>query len=412
MIQLLIIADDVTGAFDTGIQFAVRGAKTIVTIDPAYDFQTVAGTVDVLVMVAETRHLQPSEANEMVFDIVRRARGAGIASTYKKTDSVLRGNIGSELTALMDAAEIDRLAFVPALPRLGRVTRGGIHYIDGIPVAQSLFGQDPFEPVIESEVAKILSHQTSVVTKIHTKNEKNPIECAGIHVFDAETNDDLRQIGRELGLEQLQYCAGCAGFAGILAELMYPEKQAPVLPEFIDALFITCGSMHPVTREQIRVAEEQGFLHIHLNTEQKLDEQWITSKDAQQTCGRWVEQVAQKRRFILDANQLVSNNSQQELTSLEQRERISDNLAAITKNMLDCGLEATLLCTGGDTLVALMRAVGVTELSPMCEMAAGVVLTELIYHDKSYQIISKSGGFGEANLFVELGKTIFNHNRR
>lgn len=76
------------------------------------------------------------------------------------------------------------------------------------------------------------------------------------------------------------------------------------------------------------------------------------------------------------------------------------------KRMLDDGLKATLLCTGGDTLLALMRAVGVSELTPICEMATGVVLTEFVYKEKTYHIISKSGGFGDQDLFVTLAKRI------
>lgn len=34
--------------------------------------------------------------------------------------------------------------------------------INGVPVAQSVFGQDPFEPVRHSRVAEILGEQTAV----------------------------------------------------------------------------------------------------------------------------------------------------------------------------------------------------------------------------------------------------------
>ena len=34
MILLFIIADDFTGALDTGVQFAARGIPTQVTVDP------------------------------------------------------------------------------------------------------------------------------------------------------------------------------------------------------------------------------------------------------------------------------------------------------------------------------------------------------------------------------------------
>ena len=38
MVRLLIIADDFTGALDTGVQFATRGATTRVVTNADYDF--------------------------------------------------------------------------------------------------------------------------------------------------------------------------------------------------------------------------------------------------------------------------------------------------------------------------------------------------------------------------------------
>ena len=37
MFQLLVIADDFTGALDTGVQFAVNGIRTRVVVDPKTD---------------------------------------------------------------------------------------------------------------------------------------------------------------------------------------------------------------------------------------------------------------------------------------------------------------------------------------------------------------------------------------
>ena len=41
MVKLLIIADDFTGALDTGVQFSAHGAVTSVITDPAFDFTKV-----------------------------------------------------------------------------------------------------------------------------------------------------------------------------------------------------------------------------------------------------------------------------------------------------------------------------------------------------------------------------------
>ena len=412
MVKLLIIADDFTGALDTGVQFAARGAATIVVTDLNYDFRSFEKAVEVLVMVAETRHLQPKKAYEIVYNIVHRAFLAGIAYIYKKTDSALRGNIGGELTALMDGAGIDTVPFLPAFPKLGRVTREGIHYIDGVPVAQSVFGRDPFEPILNSAVPDILRQQTNVPVLIHPRMEAYKITEPGIQIFDAETDADLEHIGRELGTERLRFCAGCAGFAAVLADMLNLKGAAPNIPKLEDTLFIVCGSVNPVTISQMKAAEEHGFPHVNLNPLQKLEPGWVDSKPALECVRNWLAQASEKKRFILDVNdpegcEDTDNYAQEHnLTGEQLRVQISDNLAALMKRMLDDGLDATLLCTGGDTLMALMKAVDVSELTPICEMATGVVLTEFIYKGRTYHIISKSGGFGEDDLLIRLAEMI------
>lgn len=52
MVKLFIIADDFTGALDTGVQFATRGARTRVITDPAADLRQNAQDAQVLVMDA------------------------------------------------------------------------------------------------------------------------------------------------------------------------------------------------------------------------------------------------------------------------------------------------------------------------------------------------------------------------
>ena len=88
------------------------------------------------------------------------------------------------------------------------------------------------------------------------------------------------------------------------------------------------------------------------------------------------------------------------------RVRISTTLGTVMERLLNAGLEGTLLCTGGDTLLALMRAVGVTQLTPVRELFAGVVLSNFVYQGKPYSIISKSGGFGEPDLLCQLAAQI------
>jgi len=63
-----------------------------------------------------------------------------------RIDSTLRGPIRASLDALL--ADPRRLALVvPAFPASGRTTRDGVHYVYGMPLAETQVADDPHCPV-------------------------------------------------------------------------------------------------------------------------------------------------------------------------------------------------------------------------------------------------------------------------
>lgn len=125
MIKLLVIADDFTGALDTGVQFAGKGMTTKVLSYLPEDGEALQQfQAQVLVIDAQTRHLDGGEAYRKVLELVKSAKDAGIPYIYKKTDSGLRGNIGKELDAALTASGEQYLTFIPALPAMDRITVG------------------------------------------------------------------------------------------------------------------------------------------------------------------------------------------------------------------------------------------------------------------------------------------------
>lgn len=82
MILLLIIADDFTGALDTGVQFAARGIRTRVTVAPDVDFA--ACEMDVLVVNTETRHLPAAKAYDIVAELTAGHSGQASATSIKR----------------------------------------------------------------------------------------------------------------------------------------------------------------------------------------------------------------------------------------------------------------------------------------------------------------------------------------
>ena len=97
MLRLLMIADDFTGALDTGVQLAAHGIPTQVVVGQA-DLYACSSTV--LVVDTETRHLPAAKAAEAVARLTRSAVENGVGCIYKKTDSALRGNIGGKFHLL------------------------------------------------------------------------------------------------------------------------------------------------------------------------------------------------------------------------------------------------------------------------------------------------------------------------
>lgn len=410
MVKLLVIADDFTGALDTGVQFAASGAETRVVTNIEYDFSRTGREVQVLVLVAETRHVKWEEAYRMVYGIAKRACESGIPYLYKKTDSALRGNIGSELKAVLDAAGKHTFHFLPAFPRMNRVTRNGIHYIDGSPVHESVFGKDPFEPVTCSYIPDMMREEVpvTVVESMGGWERQN-----GVMVYDASTDEELMSIGsflKEKG--ELGLTAGCAGFAAVLPQLLGLSGKRRERISLDKKFLVACGSVNPITVRQLDYAERAGMKRIRLTPEQKLEKDYLESEEGNRALEEWTKTALEEECCIFDTNDLPGCRAACEyagshgLSLDELRVRIADTLGRVVEHLVRAGVKSTMLLTGGDTLMGFMRHIGCDEIVPVCEMAPGTVLSQVDIDGRTYSIISKSGGFGEEKLIAELAEKI------
>lgn len=408
MVKLFIIADDFTGALDTGVQFATRGAKTRVITDPAADLAANAQDAQVLVMDAETRHLPAAEAYQVVYRAVKQASEMEIPYILKKTDSALRGNIGAELKAVLDATGKTFLPFLPALPGMKRCTVNGIHYINEVPVAESVFGKDPFEPVTESDVAKLIALQHAGAV-LKCQPAQLP-EAEGIAVYDASTQEDLIASAKALlNAGKLGIMSGCAGLGNVLPELLgLASGEKVAKPKLDPRLLVLCGSVNPITVAQLAWAENHGFAHIHLPPEEKLTG-FYASDAGKQRAAEWKQVLAGNPTVIIDANDPDGQNAataayakEHGLTVSDLRVKIAASLGQVMGLLFDDEHVGTLLVTGGDTLLQCMNEVGVGVLEPVCEIYSGVVLSRFSLNGVNRYVISKSGGFGQETLLTDM----------
>jgi D-threonate/D-erythronate kinase len=415
MIRLLIIADDLTGALDTGVQFAASGAATRVVTNINYDYSE-AEEVKVLVMDAETRHLDSREAYQVVYNITKKAIQYGIPFIYKKTDSALRGNIGSELAAVLDAAEAESLSFFPAFPKMKRVTVDGVHYIDGIPVEESVFGKDPYEPVTCSYIPDLIKEQSTVKVTLAEDVESllSREDASEIIVWNTQTDEQLEKLGQDLYKEnKLHIMAGCAGFAAVLPKLLGLYGSPPEIQNFTQRFLVICGSVNPITLSQLEFAEANGFYRISLSAEEKLDDGYWKSEEGLKRLEYLRELIEAKSCSILDSNDLQGTSLTKEyadkynMSTEEIRVSIAKNLGHILKDLISRGLKSTMMITGGDTLIGCMKQMDVYEMEPICELTPGIVLSKFNIGDAECHVLSKSGGFGDKQLLTNLAKQIF-----
>lgn len=281
MVKLLVISDDFTGALDTGVQFAGKGMMTkVLSYLPEDEEMMKKLQAQVLVVDAQTRHLEGRKAYQRVWELVKNAKNAGIPYIYKKTDSGLRGNIGKELEAALMASGEQYLTFIPALPAMDRITVGGVHYIEGVPIHESAFGRDPFEPVRSARVADLF-YDVAVKTVSYAESghyERGMDKEIGI--FDAASEAQVKRIAEDLvKQDRLGVMAGCAGFASVLGDYLKLEVQKVEPPVIADRLFIVCGSINEITRKQVEYAEKNGMERITMTPSQQLTPGYLDSEE-------------------------------------------------------------------------------------------------------------------------------------
>ena len=413
MVNLLVIADDYTGALDTGVQFSKQGIKTLVTVDQQISFDDIPPDVEVLVIDLESRHLSPESAYLAVSRIVQLARSAGVRNFYKKTDSVLRGNIGAELSALIENTDMDSLAFVPAYPKTGRTVRDGILYADGIKLCDSHFSNDLFDPVNYSAVADIIRLQSSLNIECFSKDRYRDIDKSysekTICVFDAETEQDLKCIGEQLkAADRLSVLAGCAGFAELLPGLLGLSAVQMDLPAVSAGILVVTASTNQVTIDQIHYAENLDFQVFTLTPEQKLSAGYFDSDEGEAFTDEIAQAFNRKNRVVIesvnDKNQLTQANHAAEEMGLsleEARIQVQINIGKITKQLLDKTKTGSLVVFGGDTLFGIIENLGIKGMIPLVEITPGVAAAKTI-SDYDLLLITKSGGMGDEDVLETI----------
>jgi D-threonate/D-erythronate kinase len=393
MADVTIIADDLTGAADCGIAFTVAGLPTFVSFGGT---KGAPPSARVVALDTDSRALPPATAAERVLAAALAAYRSGSRTLYKKIDSTLRGNVGTEVAAAFRAAvEVLGSALVvlsPAFPGTGRTVRDGRVMVNGVPLERTEVWQKsgmtgPSELAAMLSLAGLAAAREGLSEVRQGLREALSSTRAQAVVCDAETEADLLAIARAgAGLSTPVVWVGSAGLArhlpaalGLTAEQRPPEASSwprgPVLA--------LVGSRSSVAREQARLlAAEPGVESFVLDPGTlaggEADPSWSSAAsavDAALGAGR-------------DALVLIDVSGTIDLDRAPSLATALGRFAAGRAPRI-----GGLIATGGDIARAALAAMGASGLHLLGEVEPGVPLG-LTDAARPLPVVTKAGAFG------------------
>lgn len=248
--MILVIADDLSGAAELAGIAATHGytSEVHLELDPTSKAEFIA--VD-----SHTRSLEPEIAAERLTEIARVAKAMRPDWFYKKTDSVLRGNIRTELEVLMNALEKQRTLFIPANPGKQRCIREGNYFVNEVPLGDTVFATDPEYPQRTANVIEALGPGEAA---IHSIRSEQAAADQGIVIPDVNSQEDIaRRIGE---VNEHTLAAGAAEFFTTLLHDRSTQSgismNTPI--ENGRSLFI-CGSLAAWEQDIAGIAHQHGL---------------------------------------------------------------------------------------------------------------------------------------------------------
>ena len=355
---LTILADDLTGACDTGALFAAKHPVPV-TVWPRTPVPATTRAVD-----TETRTLDGPTAAQRAAAAVAAAPAERI---FKKIDSTLRGHVGPEVDALISATGATSVLLSPAFPARGRTVVERMLMIDGVPIMETAFRRDPELPRSDTGnvidiLRPVLDRPLSWIPLDQVRAGLNALSArlvrlrGTVAIADAETDADLAAlVDAALAIEPSPLLVGSAGLARALAARLGLLIEHVPLPS-VGRWLIVAGSRHPATRRQVETARAAGLRVLTTSDRDDVDRRTVAT------------QLAAEARRALD------------------QERF--DLVAVT---------------GGDTAIRLFEALGAERFDLVGPPAPGLAFGWLRSPSHpDLAVLTKAGSFGAPDLFVSL----------
>ena len=348
-LAVAIIADDLTGALDTGTPFVDAGLSVAVAIDVDAVEAAIATGAEVVVVNTVSRAMDPAAATASVARAATLLREANPALVFKKIDSRLKGNVRAETEALAKAFGKTRVVIAPAIPDQQRFTRNGM-----------VVGRGVDEPI---GIAPLFAG--------------SPL---AVEIGDAETDVDLDRIVAAL-VGQTTLAVGARGFGSALARrfahLIASSAHRTAFQPGARTLFAV-GSRDPITLSQMEALSDSGLLGgLHEAPAGQFDP----------------DPIGHRLPLLLRCSGEL----------LEDPLVVARRFAAGVARIAEETLPDMLMIGGGDTAYAILSCLGARVLTPRGEIEAGIPWFSLTDgRGQEMRCAVKSGGFGNRQSLLKV----------
>ena len=409
--QTLILADDLTGANDTAIQFVKEGLSALVLTNAASTEASIG--YDVVSINSNSRGMNPDDAYRVVYDTVKELKPTDNEYfVYKKVDSVLRGNPGQELAAVMTALDLPFALVAPSFPANRSVMENGLLSPNGdtssgaIINAVKIFAEGAHRKTENIPLQKIRQGADSVLAYIKEHNDRG----TEIFVADAVTDSDLEIIFETSSLlEKKHILTGSAALAKQAARYLGASKEKKKAEKHeanAKPALIIAGTRQRATAEQLlAVSDALKVPIIRFNTQAVLENKIDHAiKEVKLNVEEHI--LRNSPLCIIAVEAMFEEDNEQNYDEGDSRATaIATALGKLGEDLLKTFRFSFLLCTGGDTAMRICKQVNTIGIEPLEEICPGIPLGRIKGGEcDGYPIITKSGRFGNKDTALHILK--------
>lgn len=414
MNRYIVIADDLTGANATNSLIRKTGLRAASLL--SLEGGQIPHHIDALAYTTNSRAISEEKAYQRVKAAVVLMKSKAVEIYNKRIDSTLRGNLGAEVQAFLDALGEDRMAIaVPCYPATGRIVVNRKMLVNGLLLELSDAGKDTIAPVHSSDVIELFQKQFKglirhiALDEIQKGSErieellrKAKEEGVKLVVFDGVTDADVNRIAEATLESNIPFIAVDPGpFTLSLIRMKLDEAKT------MSKVLMAVGSVTDLTIEQLNTVINDlnpEIIEVDaaalINPSQRVEEieRAIQIADKMDPSSEIILITTTPKSMDLRLD-LAEEGERLGLQKEDVSEAISHGLSHIAKEVLKNDKEFSgVFVSGGDIMVSLCleaKAAGIEIISEIVPLAAyGTMIGGEL---DGMRLISKGGMVGDKN---------------